>query len=150
MSSIGVASPVSAKPMTHAKRAMPVPPREVAEERAMSLARHIIGDAKAPYSAMPNELDVIDEALAERIEYVLIYGQPRLSTEDGDVIYEAKRLRAKHAGDSAAIGWAAGLVPCESGLTHAGKQYPAVPMVLRCGRSVVWESRPGMALRVTG
>jgi hypothetical protein len=93
---------------------------------------------------------MIGGALAEGIEYVLIYGQPRPSSEGAGVIYEAKRRRAKHLGDSTAIGWATGMTPDDGGLTQVGKRYPAVPMVLRRGRTVVWECRPGMALTVKG
>jgi len=90
------------------------------------------------------------EGLAEAVEYVLIYGQPRPSTAGAGVIYETRRCRARHPSDSAAIGWATGIGPGESGLTQAGKRYPAVPMVLRRSRTVIWESHPGMALKVAG
>jgi hypothetical protein len=81
-------------------------------------------------------------------EYLLSYGQPRVSPDVGVVMYEARRLRAERDdGDGAAVEWARDVVPYEFGLTYAGRQYLAAPMVLRRGGLVIWESSPGMALR---
>jgi len=85
---------------------------------------------------------------ADMTEYVLSYGQPRVSPDAGVVIYEAKRLRAECAdNDDAAVQWARDVVPYECGLTFVGRQYLAAPMVLRRGQVIIWESLPGMALR---
>jgi hypothetical protein len=87
-------------------------------------------------------------------EYLLVYGQPRLSSHVPSVIYEAKRLRATHPCDTHAIRWARDEVPHLHGISKAEAAYPAAPMVLwRVGptkRELVWESQPGMALHAMG
>jgi len=83
-------------------------------------------------------------------EYMLYYGQPRVSPDTAVVMYEAKRLRiARAANDAAAEQWARHVVPYEFGVTVAGRQYLAAPMVLHRGRLLIWESSPGVALRNT-
>jgi hypothetical protein len=88
------------------------------------------------------------------VEYLLIYGQPRLSSHAPPVIYEAKRLRATHPCDAQAIHWARDEVPHLHGIPKAEAAYPAGPMVLwrvePTSRKLVWESRPGMALHAIG
>ena len=87
-------------------------------------------------------------------EYLLIYGQPRASRVAPPVVYEAKRLKAEHPDDDTAICWARDEVPRLHGLPEVAADYPAAPMVLwriePARREVVWESRPGMALRAVG
>ena len=108
-----------------------------------------------PYSATPDELKAIDEALAEEpgAEYVLVYGQPRI---DGPgVIYETRALRARYAIDGAALRWAREIVPYECGLRSAEQHYLATPMVLwrieQSGKpELVWESQPGIAAKMAG
>ena len=85
-------------------------------------------------------------------EYVLTYGQPRRSADGSGIIYEKRSLRVRRLDDSLAIHWVREVVPFEFGLTHTDKQYLGAPMVLwrvePRGQKTVWESEPGMALRV--
>ena len=88
-------------------------------------------------------------------EYLLIYGQPRLSANAPPVIYEAKRLQAEHPDDDTAICWARDEVPRLYGVPEVAADYLAAPMVLwriepARREVVVWESRPGMALHAVG
>ena len=88
-------------------------------------------------------------------EYVLTYGQPRLSTGNSAAIYEKRFVRVTRSDDGSAIRWAREIVPFEFGLTHSDRQYLAAPMVLRllapgAEATVIWESEPGMSLRAAG
>ena len=89
-----------------------------------------------PYSATPDELRAIDEALAETWpEYLLIYATEQ-ALLGGGTIHEAKRLITRHPHNAQAVCWA--------------RQQPA-PMVLwrlETGRrTLVWENQPGMAFK---
>lgn len=109
-----------------------------------------LGPAAASRRQVRAERGAAKAAKAEHARYLLDCGRPRCSDDGAGIIYERTRVGAEFAADGAAIRWAREIIPHELGLTHRGEAFLAAPMVLRRGRVLVWEVRPGLALRIAG
>ena len=86
--------------------------------------------------------------------YLLIYGQPHASIDDGAIVYETARLPAEHFDNQSALHWARDSVPRERAALFAEQAHLAKPIALwrldTRDRALVWENEPGAAVRLAG
>lgn len=87
-------------------------------------------------------------------QYILIYGQPHASIDDGAIVYETARLPAEHFDNQTALRWARDMVPRERAALFAEHAHLAKPMALwrvdTREKALVWETEPGTAWRLAG